>query len=805
MDKKKRPFSGASAQRYYCWGSYILVTYIKIWLKSPVAIDTPEGLNHPDFNNTRPASPLDAHPGGFFYAIQYEKIIEMNNMTKKYYAHSLEGKPPSEWQPLEEHLKNVAEMAAEFADHFNAQAWGSILGGNHDLGKGTRPWQAYLRRANDIIDEFAQFYEGHPTHAFVGAQWLSRHSIEVGKLLAYCIAGHHGGLPNWSDATDSALEAKLHQQYPEIKAPHSVPNFPENLPFSSDSKRLGFQLQFFVRMLFSCLVDADFLDTEAFLDKLKSGWRSSYPEIDVLHRIFWINFKTLRDEADHTLKVNQQREHVLEDCLQAAELDPGLFSLTVPTGGGKTLASLALALNHAKNKGKRRVIYVIPFTSIIEQNAKVFRDMLGGDAVLEHHCNFLPDDSDWRTMLSSENWDAPVVVTTNVQFFNSFYSNKPAKCRKLHNVANSIIIFDEIQAIPVEKLQPCLEVIKELSLNYGVTSVLCTATQPAIEFSEKFKSGLKDVREIIHDVPALFSALKRTEEIFVGILNAQEVANRLLAHKQVLCIVNTRQQALDIFNALPESDSNIHLSALMHPVHRTEKLDKIRNKLSPTSKMPCRVVSTQLIEAGVDVDFPCVFRAVAGIDSIAQAAGRCNRNGLSKIPRKVFIFEFPEESGCSFFRHAAESAAKLFLPFVGRLTTPECVREYFADFFWKNEARMDEDGIIENWCRPAQSGNIQFKDIAQFRMIKSATIPIVIALKENAVELLRALEFAEHKGRILRKLQQFSVQIYPYQVEEIKDWLENPVPGVWVLRSDKLYSKKTGLKCNPPEGEAFFG
>jgi len=769
-------------------------------------IDNPGGLNHVDFNNTRYDFPQGANPGGFFVSgISHANIIKITNMTQKYYAHSLEGKPTSDWQPLEEHLQKVAKIAAEFAHYFGASEWGSILGGKHDLGKGSRAWQAYLRHANDIIDEFQKFYEGHPVHAVVGARLLFKHSKEAGKLLAYCIAGHHGGLPNWNGDTTSALEAKLKQQYPKVEIPHSVPNFPASLPFSPDSGRLGFQLQFFVRMLFSCLVDADFLDTEASLDKMKSGWRSNYPELDGLHGKFWINFKALRDKADQTTKVNQQREHVLEDCLQAAELEPGLFSLTVPTGGGKTLGSLAFALNHAKKQGKRRVIYVIPFTSIIEQNAKVFRDMLGEDAVLEHHCNFLPDDSDWKTRLASENWDAPVVVTTNVQFFNSFYSNKPSKCRKLHNVANSIIIFDEVQAIPVEKLQPCLEVIKELSLNYDVTSVLCTATQPAIEFSERFKSGLKDVREIIYDVPALFSDLKRTEEFFVGKLNVQEAADRLLAHEQVLCIVNTRQQALDIFNALPESDSNIHLSALMHPVHRTEKLDKIRTKLSPSNKMPCRVVSTQLIEAGVDVDFPCVFRAVTGIDNIAQAAGRCNRNGLIKIPCKVSVFEFPEESGCSFFRHAAQSAAKLFVPFAGRLTTPECVREYFEDFFWKNEDRMDEDGVIENLCRPAQSGNIQFKDIAQFQMIKSPTIPIVIALEENAIKLIRALEYAEHKGGILRKLQQFSVQIYPYQFEEIKDWLENPVPGIWVLGSEELYSKTTGLKCKPPEGNAFFG
>lgn len=722
-----------------------------------------------------------------------------------YYAHSTENSDKSDWQKLSDHLENVAGKAKDYAEVFGAGQWGALAGNNHDLGKGTLPWQAYLRQANNVIDEFAKYYEGHPTHAAVGAQWLYEHSKEAGKLLAYCIAGHHGGLPNWFDLSSAALEEKLQKQYSEINISHSIPEFPEKLPFLPNPERFGFQLQFFTRMLFSCLVDADYLDTEVSLDRKKSDQRTSYLDLDKLGEKFWVNFNALRNKADQTTRVNQQRERVLKDCLQAAKRKPGLFSLTVPTGGGKTLASLAFALNHAKKHGKRRIIYVIPFTSIIEQNARVFRDILGDDVVLEHHCNFIPDDSDWKTRLSSENWDAPLVVTTNVQFFNSFYANKTSKCRKLHNVAESIIIFDEVQAIPVEKLKPCLEVIKELSLNYGVTSILCTATQPAIEFSEQFKCGLKNVREIINDVPKLFSALKRTEEIFIGTLSEQDVANQLLARDQVLCIVNTRQQALDIFDHLPEADENIHLSALMHPAHRTKKLDEIRSRLLSANHIPCRVVSTQLIEAGVDVDFPCVFRAVAGIDSIAQAAGRCNRNGLSETPCKMFIFEFPEDSGCSFFRQATQSAEKLFKPFAGRLTTPECVREYFADFFWKNEQRMDEDGIIGKWCRSAQSLDIQFKEIAQFKMIKSATEPVIIALDENVVKLVKSLEFVELKGGILRKLQQFSVQIYPYQFAEIKNWLENPVPGVWVLRSEELYSDTTGLKCNPPEGTAFFG
>lgn len=719
-----------------------------------------------------------------------------------YYAHSKENQPPEQWQLLEEHLENVAKQAAEFAAPFGGEQWAHLAGLWHDLGKGTLPWQAFIRHANDVVDEFTQFYGGHPTHADVGAQGLFENSEQAGKLLSYCVAGHHGGLPNWSDSEQSALKSRLKKAHPTVQVPVSIPDFPADLPFVSDGDRFGFQIQFFARMLFSCLVDADYLDTEASLDEERSGWRSDYPALADLDKRFWERFNVLRENADSKTLVNQQREIVLQDCLGAAEHEPGLFSLTVPTGGGKTLASLAFALKHAKEHGKRRIIYVIPFTSIIEQNAKVFREVLGDDAVLEHHCNFIPDDADWETRLASENWDAPIVVTTNVQFFNSFYANKSSKCRKLHRVANSIVIFDEVQAIPVEKLKPCLEVITELSANYGVTSVLCTATQPAIEFSEQFNAGLKDVVEIVQDVPALFDALKRTEERFVGELEEQSLASRLAELDQVLCIVNTRQQALDVYELLPESKENIHLSALMHPAHRTRKLNDVRRRLK--NRLPCRVVSTQLIEAGVDVDFPCVYRAISGIDSIAQAAGRCNRNGLSEVPCAVFVFEFPEDSACGFFRQAAQSAAKLFDQFAGRLTTPECVRSYFSDYFWKNEQRMDSDGVVE-LCMAAQSLDIQFKDIAEFKMIKSATIPIVIALEETAKELVRSLEFAEHKGGILRRLQKYTVQVYSYQFDEIKDWLENPESGVFVLSSNELYSEKTGLKCQPPQGRAFFG
>jgi len=721
-------------------------------------------------------------------------------MTQDFYAHSLEGRPPSEWQPLDEHLKKVAEKAAAFAAAFDSSSWGKLVGSNHDIGKGTLQWQAYLRRVNNVIDEFAEYYIGHVEHSIHGAKWLQHHSNEPGKLLSYCIAGHHGGLPNWIEDATTGLKVRLKNKYPEVQLTLEKPEFENELPFRvNDTSRFGFQLQFFVRMLFSCLVDADFLDTEAALNVERMKWRANYPSLQQLSERFWKFFKKLRKDAPST-KVNKQREMILKDCLGAAKKRPGLFSLTVPTGGGKTLSSMAFSLEHAKHFGKDRVIYVIPFTSIIEQNAEVFRKAMGENAVLEHHCNFVPDDADWRTRLAVENWDAPVVITTNVQFFDSFFARNPSKCRKLHNVANSVVIFDEIQAIPVEKLKPCIEVLKELTLNYKVSAVLCTATLPALEYSRDFSSGMKDIHEIIQDVPSLFGDLRRTEENYIGILNESDLAVQMTQYEQVLCIVNTRRQALDIFKMLPESDGNFHLSALMHPLHRSSSLEEIRGRLN--KKSTCRVVSTQLIEAGVDIDFPVVFRMAAGMDAIAQAAGRCNREGHSSIG-KVSIFKIEDGTPPGYFRQTMQCAERLFERFSKQLLSPECIHEYFLDYYWLNQSRMDADGIVR-LCNQGCTGDIQFKDIAEFHMIKTATIPIIIGVDNEADYLIKQLDFLEHCGPILRKLQQYTVQVYPYCFDALSDWLEHPKPGIHVLRSPEMYSHQTGLSCQPPEGEAFF-
>ena len=731
-------------------------------------------------------------------------------MDEKYYAHSLEGKPPSDWQPLEEHLQNVAKLAADFARPFGGDQWAYLAGLLHDFGKGSRAFQAYLRHVNDITDDFGKFYVGKVDHSTAGAQSLYRLSNQAGKLLAYCVAGHHSGLLNWVQDAGHGMRHRLAKTVPKVShcCIQDHPAIPVNLPLGKLAQnRFGFQLQFFVRMIFSSLVDADFLDTENFIAPDRTLKREVSLSIKDLSDRFRQNIDRLVGKTDSSMPVNQIRNEVLTDCLTAAEHPPGLFSLTVPTGGGKTLSSLAFALAHALKYDKHRIIYAIPFTSIIEQNARVFRNMLGEDAVLEHHSNFVPDDADWRSRLAAENWDMPVIVTTNVQFFDSFFSNKTSKCRKLHNVANSVVIFDEVQAIPVGQLSPCLEVLRELTTNYGVTAVLCTATQPAFDYSPEFTSGLSDVREIATDVPSLFSKLKRTEENYIGECSIETIAQKLRLERQVLCVVNTRKQALKLFKGIKDAEDAFHLSALMYPAHRSRKLEEIRDRLSPLNNLPCRVVSTQLIEAGVDIDFPVVFRSMAGMDSIAQAAGRCNREGRLKRG-EVYVFKSAEETDTVFFRQTAQSSERLLNKFKGKLLEPSCIRAYFKDYYWLNQQHMDEDHVYSVCCA-GYAGEIQFEEIARFRMIKNAQQPIVIAVEDEALDLINQLKYVPGGGMPLRKLQQYSVQVYPEQFNSLRSWLEQPYPdtypGVYILRSNEIYSEETGLLCEPPEGEAFFG
>ena len=582
-----------------------------------------------------------------------------------YYAHSAQDKlgnllPYERWQTLQSHSVNVGEMAAEFARVFGAQEIACQTGQLHDLGKYSEAFNCRLHGGPSV------------DHATAGAKIaVERWRNVIGKLIAFCIAGHHAGLANGSGEGDNrrTLKQRLALQFgADIPALDNLwqqeIKLPQNLsapPLKADAHHPFFSYAFFTRMLYSCLVDADYLDTEAFYLKLenKAAERGGYPDLNVLQHNFnqFINdFRRRIAQAPEQTEaekrnaaLNRLRSEILDHAVEQAAQPQGLFTLTVPTGGGKTFTSMAFALEHAKQHGMRRVIYVIPFTSIIEQNAAEFRKAfgeLGEQAVLEHHSTF--DDGKLQNeatkdklRLASENWDAPIVVTTAVQFFESLFADRSSRCRKLHNIAGSVIILDEAQMLPLNLLLPIMQAIKELAQNYRCSVVMCTATQPAVQAENGFYRGFENVLEIAPKPTALFDKLRRTTVQHIGTQTDADLLAKLAEHPQMLVIVNNRRHARSLYDQAKHLDGTFHLTTLMCAKHRSQKLDEIRGRLK--NGEPCRVIATSLIEAGVDVDFPLVMRAEAGLDSVAQAAGRCNREG-KRSSENSFVWIFaPEE------------------------------------------------------------------------------------------------------------------------------------------------------------------
>lgn len=715
------------------------------------------------------------------------------------YAHTKAGLEEPSWQSLEEHSKNVAALAARFADFYGAEAWGQAAGLVHDIGK-SRP--AFQRK---LLDS-SPAYEDHKG---VGARLLKRLNSPFGQILAYCVAGHHGGLPDavdYGNGKSLQLLCKGADDLPSgIENPLEKLRIPD-FPFEPNSV---FSCSFFTRMLFSALVDADYLDTERFMDEAKAAWR---PEA--------FDFGQLSSSLDEYLsrfkpnsRINTLRSEILAHCRANAAMEPGLFSLTVPTGGGKTLTSMAFALDHAKRHGLRRVVYVIPYTSIIEQNAKVFRGIFSDGGVIEHHSTYKQDDADEgsyespaakRHRLACENWDAPVVVTTNVQFFESLFSNKPSKCLKLHNLSKSVIILDEAQMLPTEYLDPCLRAVEELATNYGSSVVLCTATQPALEKCD-LVCGLDGVRELAPDPVRMHSAFARTRLEDCGEQSLPEVADMIREREKVLCIVNTRARASELFSMIQDEPGARHLSALMCPAHRTVALEAIRKDLAAGE--PCRVVSTQLIEAGVDVSFPEVIREMAGLDSIIQAAGRCNREGerenLAPVhvftPKEGVVRAFATKAGCTESVLRSDKGAEPF--------APEAVREYFRQAYWLNSDRLDHKNIRKLLENP--SGEWLFAEAAKrFRIIENKMIAVMIPYDEDADKLINQLRYAEHHGGILRSLQQYTVQVYDGQFRALdRAGAVEMVLGEYpVLRAMKYYDKRFGLTfpAGAPDASEFI-
>lgn len=730
---------------------------------------------------------------------------------KPFFAHSGSDKNKTDWQLLHEHLQSVGQLAAERAAPFGGQQLAQIAGLLHDIGKYTDEFQ---RRINgDLI---------RVDHSTRGAMLaVERYGPVVGRLLAYGIAGHHAGLANGRDlGKRSTLEERLkgkglpvlvEQWQEEISLPDkSQLKFP---PVNPRKERVVFQQAFLARMLFSCLVDADFLDTEAFYNRIehRSSLRSHQPpaltELRAALDDYLAGFR-----ADSS--VNRIRADILAHVRQQAECPPGLFSLTVPTGGGKTLASLAFALDHAIRHGLRRIIYVIPFTSIVEQNAAVFQQALGQfgeQAVLEHHSAFNDDRSKDRQArdklrLAMENWDFPIIVTTAVQFFESLYADRPSRCRKLHNIAGSVIILDEAQTLPLKLLRPCMTVIDELALNYRCSPVLCTATQPALQ-APQFKGGLQGVRELAPNPPQLFQQLARVQIRQVGILSDEALQQQMAAREQVLCIVNNRRHARALYESIAGLDGARHLTTLMCARHRSEVLAEVRQRLR--DGLPCRLVATSLIEAGVDVDFPCVLRAEAGLDSIAQAAGRCNREGKRALEASevlVFQTENPDWKAPQELQQFAQAAREVLRNTSGDPLAPDAITRYFQQLYWqKGERELDKADLLAQIESQRLEG-IPFEMLAdKFRMIDSVQCPVIIPFDEIAEAALNALESADGCGELARQLQPYIVQL-PRQGYEalLKVGAIQPVAPerygeqFMVLDNLDIYHNQCGLSWDNP-------
>jgi CRISPR-associated endonuclease/helicase Cas3 len=752
----------------------------------------------------------------------------------EFYAHTKndsDGKPSpkSEWEPLfsadcnrlsggkcklcealdpqHGHLNKVAYLCAKFAEEMFphgsddsklAKQWGYLAGLWHDLGKFSQEFQDYLENASDIHNDEIQEKIDHTS---AGAKLAASKHV-LGHCIATAIAGHHAGLLDARREPGASLIKRLSKEtYSTDSAPTEIINCPLPTPPSFISQTSSaFTVAFFQRMLFSCLVDADFLATEAFMNTQQNALR---PQIknDIFEQALRLLQNKVNSFGQPTSQVNKARATVVNDCLAAASSPSGLFSLTVPTGGGKTLSSLAFALKHAIKHGHTKIIYVIPFTSIIEQNAGVFEELLaklGDDIVLEHHSNLSPEKETVRSRLATENWDAPIVVTTAVQFYESLFAAKTSRSRKLHNIANSVVILDEAQALPVQYLSPCLRALEQLSSHYHTTTVLCTATQPAVGKTEQFPVGLENVTEIISDTGALFASLKRVNVRYRGNLDDSTIIDEISSAQQALCIVNTRRHAQSLYQQLIENDENYHLSALMCPEHRLQILTTVRQRLE--DGLPTRLISTQLIEAGVDIDFSTVYRSMAGLDSISQAAGRCNRNGKQSMGQ-VHVFNSEHTASEVYFRETANVGHEILDLHSNDPLSTAAVNAYFDKYYYQQKSKWDAKNIMDDFSivRDAKLPLLfQYKSVAEkFQLIENQQVPIIIPWDDKAKKLcdqLRNESIPLHR-KLFRSLQRYTVQVYENQFRKNRHQFETLRNGDFnvLICPETHYSNTFGL------------
>lgn len=789
-------------------------------------------------------------------------------------------------QTLSDHLLSVSFIASKNASKIGLAKAGELIGLLHDLGKYSDAFQNYLGSATGLINQDEDEYvdskglKGKIDHSTAGSQYIWNFAKGkkvqnqiVAQLLAICLASHHSGLINCLtvdglndfDRRMAKADIKTHlaevlsKAEPEIiEKIKTVLDDPECFggvlqklkqiaiqEKSEKSIKVQFQAGLMIRMLYSCLIDADRLDSANFENPQNVSKRQNgeYISWDLLINRLEDRYIKFENNPNKT-KVDNLRKSISDSCFDRSSDNTGIFTLSVPTGGGKTLASLRFALHHAKKNKLDRIIYVIPFTSIIDQNAQVVRDILEieksevGRIVLEHHSNLMPEIQNWKNKILTENWDAPIIYTTSVQLLETLFGGGTRSARRMHQLANSVIVFDEIQTLPIKTVHMFCNAINYLTRHCNSSVVLCTATQPLLNKVDENKGRIyfDKSNEIMPDIETLFADLKRVEvenKIKPQGWETDEIA--LLAIEQTndsgscLVIVNTKGNAQAIYNACAKlTDYPIyHLSTSMCPAHRIVKLTEIRRKLG---NEPLICVSTQLIEAGVDVDFGSVIRFVAGLDSIAQAAGRCNRNGLRDIG-KVFIINPAKENieslvnineGKKVSERILNEMKQTDSGIPNEVIHPATMDRYFQYYFYNRANEMTypvdvgrHDNLLEllstniisvgEYCRinsnqPDIYFRQSFKAAADaFKAIDAPNRGIVVPYSGKGKEIVADLfsNFAvEQQYKLLKKAQRYTVNVFPNVIKKLQDEKairEVTEIGVLVLIDPRYYHHEFGL------------
>ena len=715
-------------------------------------------------------------------------------------------------QSLTDHLDGTMRLAEGFGAGMGLGAEAGLLGKIHDEGKDTAAFQDYIHgRKHRRVD-----------HSTAGAKsfWENGHIGWLQLIGGFCVAGHHTGIPDLGSKVDcagtSTLNGRMKKCIPSIRHPQRylidstcldvdhLNTFIEN--------RNALDVMILTRMLFSCLVDADFLDTEAFMNN-QPVRKNEFSSLKEIAAMFW---SRLEEDGYFRPKnaLNEKRCEILHTCMRKGEGKQGLYSLTVPTGGGKTISSMAFAMKQAMKWHKERIIYVIPYLSIIEQTADVFRALLGNHAVLESHSQVdydsLPEEGSEEAgrvaesmKLAAENWDAPVVITTNEQFFESLYANKTSRCRKLHNIANSVIILDEAQMMPVDFLKPCLHVLEQLVHYYGCTVVLCSATQPELGRYLQKNPIQKNPIEIMENVGELFQFFKRVTFDIDGETDYAEIAKKLDECEQVLCIASTKKEAEKIVELL--GGEAMYLSTNLCPAHRREIIREMKTRLRDGN--PCRVVSTSIISVGVDIDFPVVYLQYTGLDSLIQGAGRCNREGRQSLQKSRAHIFWTKESKKSLFMRKEKQVTDMIRKKYNaeEMTEPSAIRTYFENWYQSNEGNLDYREIE----KLAQS--LSFAEIGKrFHLIQDSTKSVFIPFDEKARNIKEQLMMGNRSRQLMRAAGAYMINVRYSKAQGQSDFMKlltqgqiEMFPGdenLAYLVNMEDYDAELGLKIKSEDG-----